>query len=99
MPGSSHSLHRCQVAASLVSSCAAVRRSKYALLTMPCRPGPTPVSADVWLTSVTLGNSAIAPPRNAHPVVSNRATLGNSPDAAIAYNEFELQPSHNSPTT
>src|SRR5207302_11066142 len=42
---------------------------------------------------------AIAPPANAHPAPNNRATCGNSPDAAIAYNEFELQPSHNRPTT
>jgi hypothetical protein len=44
---------------------------------MPCRPGPTPVSAQVWFTSVTLGNSAIAPPRRAQPRASRRATFGS----------------------
>ncbi len=46
---------------------------------MPCRPGPTPVSAQVWFTSVTLGNSAIAPPRSAQPRSSSRATFGSVP--------------------
>ena len=34
---------------------------------MPWRPGPSPVRAQVWFTSVTLGNSATAPPVRAQP--------------------------------
>src|SRR5436305_10341804 len=64
-PGASHSDQRCHVAALLVRTCTALRRSKYALLTIPCRPGPTPVSADVWFTRVTDGHSAPAPPDSA----------------------------------
>src|SRR3954454_2277924 len=66
---------------------------------MPWRPGPTPVNADVWLTNVTDGNSATDPPRSAQPRLSSRVTFGSSPAAASAYNELELQPSHNNPTT
>src|ERR671918_359041 len=43
---------------------------------MPCRPGPTPVRIEVWFVSVTLGNSATAPPRRAQPCSRSRPTAG-----------------------
>ena len=45
------------------------------------------------------GSDATAPHRNATPSAISRATLGASPDEAMSYSTFGLQPSNRNPTT
>ena len=66
---------------------------------MPCRPGPTPVRTLAWFVSVTLGNSATAPPAKAQPCSSSRPTAGSWPFSVIASRSLQFAPSHSIPTT